>query len=550
MRLRDQTEAASRHYDLLVKQTLRFLLGWLLPRPASRVRVHVFLEAMEQLQHPQGDDRTEFFRGILAADLDRFIAWEIATVQWAAKNFGYIPYADLIGYLTLEHTPFNQALGAWADFKSLPGYMPFSLDLVPRLERLEHLESAGNLQDVIDFASENADSPFGRLVMADIKQRLQQRPDLQLTLLQQLEQGYQEKIPDLQRLRRAFAAVRTLLPALPEQASAHMRLLWYLLALQDANHDGDPQRSRDVAGYYRHERASLKHDARELCAYADLHLAVHYADRFEFETAAALIEDWLHDPLLPALSWHQQGRLRSALGQYYAILNAHQEAEQLFVAALECFEQAGLTARERQHESEQTRIYRAFNALAGALPVAREALEESLGPLTPATAQQYARNHMLHNQYRHHLWLRTLCDWEHLTAAREGYLAAYPHWQAGYPQYPWPAIHGHRGFLLWNWGEVNRATVTMAQTEFDRAIAVARHGAHGPTVRLIGAMWATVAACCFVNANYEAEAEALLASARSLPAAGEAIATLQNILAAPEPQAIPTAWTVLPFNYR
>lgn len=50
---------------------------------------------------------------------------------------------------------------------------------MPRLERLEHLETSVNLSDVIDFALETGDSPFGRVVMRNLAARLTQRADLQ-----------------------------------------------------------------------------------------------------------------------------------------------------------------------------------------------------------------------------------------------------------------------------------------------------------------------------------------------------------------------------------
>jgi len=550
MRLPDPDEPASRYYDALLQQAIRFLLGWLLPLPVKPVRLHLFPEAMQQCQHPVGDDRTEFYRGLLAADPARYGQWQIETMRWETKDFGYIPYADLAGYLTLEHTDYNKVLGAWADFKQLPGYVPFSLGLVPRLERLEHFESAACLQDVIDFAVETGDSPFGHLVLRDLAARMAPRLDLQLVLLETLEAGYQDKVRDLVRLRRAFAAVRGLLPTLPALASPRMRLLWYLLAMQDANHHGDPERIRATAADYVRERATLMQVERELCAYADLNLAVHAADRFEFESAQQKISDWVTSPLFAALSLHQRGRMYSALGQYRAMQGDAHGAEALFDQALVHFMQAPLDAGARAREQEQTAIYMAINALDGEGLNARRAVEAVVGPLTVAMAVDFAADETLENQFRHHLLVRALCQLDDLAEVRDAYLDRFPTWRDGHLQHPWPSIHGHRGFLLWNRGEETGAVVAAAQAAFDRAIAVAALADQGPTVKLIGALWATVAACCFANAGYEEQAGALLEDARVLAGAHAAVATLEAILADPDPQAIPMVLTLLPFNYR
>lgn len=96
-------------------------------------------------------------------------------------------------------------------------------ELIPRLERLEHLETSANMDDVLDFAMETGTSPFGRLVLNDIATRLAQRPDLQQRLLDTLETCYQAKVRDLNSLRRQFTIVRQLIPSLPEVAAPRMR---------------------------------------------------------------------------------------------------------------------------------------------------------------------------------------------------------------------------------------------------------------------------------------------------------------------------------------
>ena len=488
-----QEQLAIKNYDLLLQHAIRLLCGWLI-RPSAKTRLSVFCERI--FEHQDGDDGTDFIQGGWSVNPERFENWKLATVRWEDKEFGYIPYADLLAHLALEHTEVNRALGSLADFKNLPGYVPFSLELVPRLERLEHLETSANLGDVIDFALETGDSPFGRLVMRDLAARLARRPDLQQRLLETLEDGYRDKVRDLQRLRLAFIAVRGLLPALPELASPRMCLLWYLLAFQDANHDGDPARIRTTAQDYLKERETLKQNERELCAEADLNLAVHYADRFAFSHAEVTVGEWIYDPLFPALSPRQRGGFYSALGQYRAMQGDAQGADGFFIKALDLFGQAALTETERAGESEQTGIYRAINALDGSLRVAPQALEAVFGTITPSLAEQFAADGLLDNQYRHHLLLRALTLRPEFDDARLAYLAARDRWQDGCAQHPWPSIHGYRGFLLWNQPDLDEKPIDEAAcTAFDRAIELATLNRHGPTVKLIGALWATVAAC-------------------------------------------------------
>lgn len=69
-------------------------------------------------------------------------------------------------------------------------------------------------------------------------------------------------------------------------------------------------------------------------------------------------------------------------------------------------------------------------------------------------------------------------------------------------------------------------------------------------MKLIGALWATVAACCYDDSAYVATVRRLLKLARTLPDAELAIATLEDVLAAPDASRIGEAFAPLPSNYR
>jgi hypothetical protein len=554
LHLADHSESAMPYYDMLLQHAIRLLCGWLLPKTSRQICLTVLVEAIAPL-HPVKDDATDFFRGVLAGDPRRYGHWHIDRFHWVEKNFKYVPYADLVAHLSLEHNDFCRQLGHWAGYKQLPGYVPFSLNLVPRLERLEHLESSVNLGDVIDLAVETGDSRFGRLVLDDIARRLNNRPDLQQSLMQVLEERYSAKARDLTTLRRAFKAVHRLITALPADSSPRMRLLWYLLVLQDANHAGDSRRIGDAATAYIAERARLKEAERELCAFADLNLAVNHADRWEFDRARATVEDWVSDPLFPALSALQRGRMHSALGQYLSMQRDPAAADHHFAKALALFDQAPLDDSSRAGERDQTGIYRAINAISGFMDSRYELVESVLGPLDEKLVVEIATSPDIGGQYRHHLLLRLLLeDIEpdgtpnpRTAALRESYIDVRERWFAGHPQHPWQLIDMYRGLLLWenDSDEFVQASVTC----FDRAIATVRLAEQGATIRLTGGMIATVAACCF-DGSYSEQAGNLLDSIiTELPASSATIGALRTVLNDPRPDLIQTAINLLPFNY-
>jgi hypothetical protein len=84
----------------------------------------------------------------------------------------------------------------------------------------------------------------------------------------------------------------------------------------------------------------------------------------------------------------------------------------------------------------------------------------------------------------------------------------------------------------------------------EKAIACCKLKTHGATIRLIGAMIATVASCCFDEPAFPKMAIAWLDELRNqLPAARSNMEILRTILASPSPEQIYAALDALPFNY-
>ena len=548
MPLTVEAGAASRHYERLVNACLQILLGWLLPGDGRPAAVRVYLEHYGRYQ--DGFESTEFHRGLLegAGQLNpgRFRRWTLERVQWQAKTFGYIPYGDLLAYLALEHTDRAALLTEAADLKNWPGYVPLSLDLVPRLTRLDGLEQAGNVTDVLDLVSDLGEAPLARAALDDLGRRMGPRPDLRLRLLEALDERYRAKDRDLDRLRPQLEAARRLAPAPAEGGGFRSRLLHAALDFQNANHDGDPIRAREAAAAYAGFRAEAAVHDRELAAFVDLNLAVHHADRFDFSQAQMVVEDLLADPLFPALAPRTRGWVQSSLGQYHAMQDRPAEAEACFVEALRLYDAADLPAESRERERDQTGVYRAINALDGGLDSDMALAEAVLGPLAVA-AGRLAGDIGAGRLYHHHLLLRCLWARPALATARDAYRARLAEWRMG-ERHPWPLIALYRALLLWERGGEGDASAV--ETWFVRAIAAALRPPHGPTLRLIAAMIAVVARCCDESFDVDGVARDLLdGAAKELPAAAGAIAALRDVLDHPAADRIDEALAALPFNY-
>lgn len=543
-------DLAQRHYFELLEAGIKVLLGWLLPQHGRECSVRILIEHYRKPDYWNGTDKTEYFQGVFSearlANRARFNRWRLRSVCWYDKNEEYIPYADCIAYLALEHTESNRLLGELANYKNWPGYLRLSLNLLPRLSRLDYLESVGNVDDLLDFILETHGTELCRVVLNDFRTRLSGRKDLLQKLMEALEERYKAKVRDLRSLRRLFNAVHVLVSSCGEEASARLRLLWTLLTLQSANHDGDPERAHEAALHYRALREEVLPHDRELVAHADLNLAVHLNDQFMFEDAWIINDDLVSNPGFPFLPPLMRGVALSSLGQSLSITGQYRQADDSFQEAIRVLRQADPGEYDIESEVEQTRIYRAINAQDGSFDNAAKQACDVLRDFRQAI-DHLAEDGTIRSQYRHHLLVRSLWMLNDMDPWIDLYLSHRSNWQTG-DQHPWELIAMYRALLLWDRGSEEFQQHT--EKWFDVALEICRSASHGATVQLIGAMIAAVASCCMDDPDLIQIGRGLLNNVQpKLPHASGAGARLHTILEAPSPLCIQEALSILPFNY-
>lgn len=410
IRIQNEADKAQRHYDLLLQTCIKVLLGWMLQERCKAPKdIHLFMEQI--YQHTSGEDVTQHFIGYLSAMKERmsgrFDSWHILEARFVDKDYEYVPYADLLGYMTHDHTDIALALGAQSDYRNLPGYLPITIDLSQQLDDIDRLEDLGNVEQILNFVSDTQGTALCRTIMADLKKRLTTRKDLQEKLIGALEERYQKKERDLRQLRMLSSSVTELAGMKPADMPKRIKLMLFALQLQDANHHGDPERATAVREDFQRIRNEVRIHDRELAAYVDLNVAVSYADSFQFSEAKSCVESVTQDSHYEALTPAMQGRAYSALGQYHAMLGEGEKAEACFVQALAQFDIADLKPEEREGERWQTGIYRAINAMDARLPQVHE-LVHAIVPLEENAIIELAGDGLHKNEYRHHLLVRAL----------------------------------------------------------------------------------------------------------------------------------------------
>ncbi len=238
------------------------------------------------------------------------------------------------------------------------------------------------------------------------------------------------------------------------------------------------------------------------------------------------------------------------MGQYYALQDSFSTADRYFEAALEAFNHPAVSDENPAADCQQTQIYRAFNALEGNLDSLLDSVYALFGnQFDEQLGAKWAANTQTADQYLHHLLLRLMAQNENFLALRKGYVDAHAQWGGDYPQHPWSSIWGHRALLLQERSEIQPDLAPKVEECLQKVITIAEHPDHGPTMALIGATWATVAACLRSEGPYEAKALELIEKSRALPGGSFEIENLLCILKVPLPDRVWEALGTLRFNY-
>ena len=364
------------------------------------------------------------------------------------------------------------------------------------------------------------------------------------------------------------------------------------MRLQRANHFGNPVQGEDQDVRYGalRERA-LDNGLAEQVMHLELNLAVRMRDRFEPQRSRLIAENLLAMESRFALA--SRAKLHSSLAQDLAMSGHHAPARAAFDRALELLASADLADDERNGEWDQTAIYRAISAIDDEGATDRVMLVEEvlvrakLGSLAESTTT-LAVDASPEHQYRHHLLLRLLDAEPELESLRQTYFnrlrrhdsdskhqieSVNPSNPSNQPKYrepplahPWELINLYRGLLA-----CHRDEFEYAATCFENALRICFQESHGVTLRIIGAMVATVAWAATRMERFRDLGREIIRGprqGRALPSGvdGEQPAALGDLLPATTPwievwNAIldnPTpqqedgvlARKLLPFNYR
>ncbi len=540
--LRAVGDCAQREYEALIRAALLVVLGWVLAPadPAKAVDVHVIFGEIGGF--PAGSTSTERFAGVLEGIAlvapERFAGWRIREVRFTRGGEALIAYADAVGDLARTHDPAMARLAAELDLRSSPGYFELSTELLPMLLRLEQMERAGNVRDILTLARDLHRSALLAGVFDELRARIARNGWLRGRLLREVNERFDRADitrPELEVL--ADVADALLAPAPDDPVS--LRALHAALQVQRANHDGAPERARDALDRWSSLASEVREQSPHTALVLELHLAVHLDDSLRFAEAHEMLARWVSPVPHAGLTAQSLGWVYSSLGQSLAYLGLFSEAAARFDAALECLRQSVAPPDAVLRDLDQVGCYRALNAVCMGRERLEENLREYLGQDLGDVAEGLAKSAEPGSRYRHHLLLRWLYDREAPAAVWSRYKARGAGWATG-EGHPWALIEMYRALLLHRDGELD------ARSAADRCWEAGRScDRGGATLLLIGGTIGAVACALVPDGERSVElARRFEEVVRVLPSAAECVTKVRE---GRDPR---TVLAGLPFNFR
>ena len=541
LKMEDKMNSA-KDYFTIFEAAIKILLGWILPQNGKKCNVSIYPEHFSDEFSGNGDktNKTEYFQGVLNETMKtvgRFSRFNIEKVEWQEKDFGYIPYADLLGYMTL---PIDRSVvfKEMAKCDELAGYLPISIGLFELLSRLDIIEETKNVDDIYNLIDSIYGTKIYNFIMSDLKNRLENNIELKTKILESIEAKYLAKNRDLRKLRWYFREIMPFIESLEETADTVTKLMFTSVRLQDANHEGNPAKIEASLADYDEKRAkAIQLREFEIAADCELHLAVHYNDMFQFDKALEVLER--NEKYFDSLKLPTLGKFYSSLGQNKSINRNFDEAKLWFNKALEEFNKS--EDRGKALEIEQTSVYRLFNALEGNDPEYQKMFTGFFGS-SPEIAAKFAKENSTADQYKHHLLVRSLFSRNDLGEFKAAYLAEKENWSF-LPQHPWQLIEFYRAML--------ESDTESSYGHMENALAICENEEHGGIIYLIGAVLAAAGATKFSGDQKEflqKKALEFVEKAENMRVIGKETAMLREKMK--ENCGIENILEVLPFNYR
>lgn len=486
---------AQRYYFELLQISLKIIIGWVLPKTKHFIKINVYCEHFSTYEDDL--DKTEFFDGIfesLTLVTNRFSNIIIQKVIWKDKEFQYIPYADLIGYIGLQHVHLNKELAKTIKLNTWNTFIPISLDTYNQLEKLDRFQGDNDIENIFDLLISLKGSKLGDSVFNLLKTKFEKNERFKNKTIATIEKYYMKKTRNISELRLIYTYFKKLVKNIKlTELIYKTQINIILIELQHINHEGSAQKGAELFYRYKEIRNKALKDNRELILYTDLNFIVHFNDLFKFEESLNQIKATINSFDFSFHTYLNKAKALSTYGQSLALNERYQEANNKFSIAIDYFKEADILETERQKEIEKTHIYKIINLINIKNPNAvnefRALLQEN-----DITVAEIAQTQNPRWNYIHYTLVKLLYNFD--IPEKKEYLNNISEFYSEY--HPFEVIFLYKALLSLQ----KKQNKEKALKYFNISIETINRKEHGTTIKLIGSIISLIALIYFPKNEY------------------------------------------------
>ncbi len=537
---------ASSYYLELLQVAVKIILGWVLPQTGNSIKVNIYPEHIGNFVDET--DRTQFFQGVfenLKLTTNRFGRFSINKVIWKDKNYEYIPYADLVGYIGLQHVEFSRKLLKKIPFDDVVVNIPISIDTYRRLERLDKFESSKDIKNIIELLIEFRNNKLSNYIYNLLEREFKKDDDLKVAAIDLIESYYLNKIRDMEKLRILYYYFNKLIETIDVSKLLYKtQIQIILIKIQQVNHEGNFKLFDDLLKNYNSIKEKSKKDNQGLVFYTDLNFIVSLNDQFRFKDSFKLIDNLVNNFDFSFYSNENSAKALSTYGQILSLMKNYEKADSYFINAIQYFKEADLLNLRKQKEIEQTTIYRIINMINNNN---REAVSEFKKFLSEnkISLKDIAGDKTSKYQYLHYTIAKLIYFFNNVDMKLE-YISYISDFYKN--QHPYEVILLYKALFLAEDFDLNKNRVKLL---FDNAVNITKVESHGSVIKLIGSVILLIAMIYYPNdENYQNLFNSYTKTVRKdMPNAIAYINKIEKYAEKSDKNDIKDILKILPFNY-
>ena len=398
------------NYSELFTKAVKFILGWLLPQSGSACEVTINAEYYSNNtgEYPINTDKTKeyqkLFKELQTKSKFRYQRWIIKEVKWVDKNYEYVPWGDLLGYIGKCDTEISKKYYNYHNFNKVYGITNISNDYLNALNKIDQEDFyAKNYIELIKISNTDA---FTNKLLTFINNYIASNDNAIIQIIQEVDKYFSNKKVSVKKQEEIIRLINNhiTIKDIDKKTDSRSRLTWYTKLIKNANNHGESQLANNYLTKYNKLKKEVIENDRELVANSDLNITVFFNDSFDFESAKMFAENQKSDPSYRYLSLLTRSKISSSYAQTLSLIHNYQKAEEIYSEAIDYLKASDTKDQEKNNNLTKILTYRIINAFDGNLSNKNKIFNELFK--NPQEAYNNLKNNKLTEPYLIYALLR------------------------------------------------------------------------------------------------------------------------------------------------